>query len=344
MDESNMCDINHLEADARLPPRKRLLAGLKKQSSSPSSCDISSRLPELLISSSSGSHLSAMEIVDASRSAALVAEKVAAAARARAEEKAAVAGRAVTIAKNALELLASFSDLENTRKVKYFKKNKSKKHVSVKVVHKKKRNRSETDEEMARKLHRSMNSSPRILKSSNNKIRIPKKHRTHPISEIMEERPIVCVNNAAEGDTYGRENMGKMCEMEVSKYSKTDDSKMGSFTENGEGKDSYLKGEKALEATVTVGRKRGRIKQKKLSLSLCAIRDRVNSQDDEPKVKRPTKKCSLFPAIPSNGGGVSVEAVPKWKFKEFNAPDAMPEVLSCNRYVQIRQSLQDLPC
>ncbi|KAJ6990507.1 hypothetical protein NC653_018922 [Populus alba x Populus x berolinensis] len=31
--EANICDINHLDADVLLPPRKRLLAGFKKQSS-----------------------------------------------------------------------------------------------------------------------------------------------------------------------------------------------------------------------------------------------------------------------------------------------------------------------
>jgi len=144
--EANICDVNHLDADVLLPPRKRLLAGLKKQSSkadgasrlslvaspsasasasafasasasapacAPSSAALSDfeiRLNNLLSSHSSHPNLTPEEIVEASKSAAIAAAKAAEVARAAAEEKAAIASKAMAAVKRALDLVASFAE------------------------------------------------------------------------------------------------------------------------------------------------------------------------------------------------------------------------------------------
>ncbi|KAL0403166.1 UNVERIFIED_CONTAM: hypothetical protein Sradi_1957400 [Sesamum radiatum] len=119
--ETNTCNVNNLDLDALLPPRKRLLAGLKRQNS-----DVNSPAPlpsspncagskndacnNIYRSQLSNTNLSNEEIVEASRIAAIEAAKVAEAARANAEEKAAKAAEAVAAAKSALELVATLSE------------------------------------------------------------------------------------------------------------------------------------------------------------------------------------------------------------------------------------------
>ncbi|EPS62803.1 hypothetical protein M569_11985, partial [Genlisea aurea] len=129
--EANKCD-----ADALLPPRKRLLAGFKRQSSSdvnlPSSPSSSSlhvtvdtefeaRLNSLLKARISDTDPSNDEIVEASRDAATEAAKAAEKARANAEVKAAKAAKAMAAAKSALNLVAVLSE-KAVRKSKKKKK------------------------------------------------------------------------------------------------------------------------------------------------------------------------------------------------------------------------------
>ncbi|KAL2348700.1 hypothetical protein Fmac_002700 [Flemingia macrophylla] len=147
----NVCDVNHLDADVLLPPRKRLLAGLKKQSSdgaaspspslvvascvtvseaassSPSSYsgEFEARLKNLLNSHSNNPNLTPEEVVEASKAAAVTAAKVAKAARAAAEEKAEIAAKAVAAAKRALDLVASFSEEAVSSRERNLKKNNS---------------------------------------------------------------------------------------------------------------------------------------------------------------------------------------------------------------------------
>lgn len=183
--ETNGCHVEQVDADVLLPPRKRLLAGLKKQNSDakgashvsstamPSSSSLSAFDAHLnsLLGVHSNPNLSPEEIVEASNSAALAAAKIAKAARAAAEEKAAVAARAVSAAKSALDLVASFSN-EGNHKETSLKRNKLKKRVPVHSLYKRNRliSNCKTDEELARRLHRVMNSSSR-----NN---VPSAHRT----------------------------------------------------------------------------------------------------------------------------------------------------------------------
>lgn len=169
----------------RLPPRKRLLAGLKNPNP-----NIDLELPAQLTSTETGfrirqiinSHnLSPEEAIHSLKSVALAASEAAAAARIVAMEKAAVAEKAKQNAKKALEVLDSLSTgKKNERKVRGRPKLK-KKQVSMEVLSnaEESANRSSdrkkvtqltssksrvraSDEEVAKKLHRAMNSSPRI--------------------------------------------------------------------------------------------------------------------------------------------------------------------------------------
>ncbi|KAF3341313.1 hypothetical protein FCM35_KLT10157 [Carex littledalei] len=171
----------------RLPPRKRLLAGLKNPNP-----NIHLELPAQLTSTETGfrireiinSHnLSPEEAIRSLKSIALAASEAAAAARIVAMEKAAVAEKAKENAKKALQLLDSLSSgKKNERKVRGRPKLK-KKQVSMEVLCNAEElaNRSrvrkkvtqltssesrvrvrDSDEEVAKKLHRAMNSSPRI--------------------------------------------------------------------------------------------------------------------------------------------------------------------------------------
>lgn len=170
--EGNTCDIDHLDSDVLLPPRKRLLAGLKKQIFDVYPCIPSSptddimgfefdiRLNDLLKFHSGDCNRSIKEIVEASRVAALKAVELAKAARAVADEKAAKAAEAMAAAKSAMELVATVSEVV-TDKDNYSKKNKSKKHVPVQMLYNKKCKVTKdcrTDEDLARTLSRTKNS------------------------------------------------------------------------------------------------------------------------------------------------------------------------------------------
>ncbi|KAF8377454.1 hypothetical protein HHK36_030831 [Tetracentron sinense] len=340
MEEANICGTNQLDADVRLPPRKRLLAGLKRQncdSASPLSLlssfssDFSSRLRDLMSSILKSAHNSLEEIVDASRSAAAAAAKVAAAARAAAEEKAAVAAKAAAAAKSALELLASVSE-KKTCKKGWLMKNGPKKHVPVKLLYKKRQRieEGETDVELARRLHRAMNSSPRISKnslSSDCKTHNDMKHkkltsleRTKVSSGGVEGNlPYTCDRNS-ESDDVGSggsfqdvDYMSKVDE-QASKCSKADYSKMDKFHADGDAEASHSTENHWRTDTGMTSRKRAKIKRKKLSLSLCTIRDRAHSKDTE------------------------VEATSISKRKEFKSPQCFADSNIRSLHVQSLQS------
>uniref|UniRef100_A0A0E0LFX2 Uncharacterized protein n=1 Tax=Oryza punctata TaxID=4537 RepID=A0A0E0LFX2_ORYPU len=175
------------DLNTHLPPRKRLLAGLRMAAGDAHppppallTGDLAARLRHMMASANSSSS-SPDEIVQAARSAASAAAQAAAAARATAAEKAAVAARARAAARAAMEFLDSISRPASSRNGLQLKLKSRKKHVQVKLLYKpnghlegrggptggdassKPRRRGrETDEEIARKLHRAMNSSPRI--------------------------------------------------------------------------------------------------------------------------------------------------------------------------------------
>ncbi|MCL7045985.1 hypothetical protein MKW94_001481 [Papaver nudicaule] len=325
MEEGNICNFNHLDGDTRLPPRKRLLAGLKKQNGeygSPSSSpplssiptSLSTRLNDYMNSNSKSSEFLSDEVVDASRSAAQAAAKAAAAAKARAAEKAAIAAKAIAVAKRALEIAASISDKANRRE-RLSRKNKLKKHVPVELLYKKRRigEKAETDEDLARKLHRAINSSPRISKSSvatelkiHNYYKHNKKHLNFNKSWIPDgdegNSNYVRDRVAEVGDVESGNSVEESVNMDKIKMddlgcTKSDSTKRISVSAATDAEMNLLKEKNWERVTEKMGRKRGRIRQKKLSLSLCASRDREYPKEEikfkgAASLEEPTGRCA----------------------------------------------------
>lgn len=363
----NVCDVNHLDADVLLPPRKRLLAGLKKQSSdgdaaaspplvvascvttvsevaSPSltsySSEFEARLKNLLGSHSDNPNLTPEEVVEASKAAAVAASKAAKAARAAAEEKAETAAKAVAAAKRALDLVASFSEEAVSSKERSLKKNKLKKHLPVHLLYKKYQpiENCGTDEELARKLHRAMNSSPRISKNSPNsdskgsKHKKPKNSSSFEMTEVSDARmalgqDCLSLNNghAVVGKVDSEGSIQEVCSNKEDKKSQME------ITDNGEAESSQSK-EKNTEDLSSVGRKRGRVKLKKLPLSICTSKDRALPKEgvrarSAPLTEmntggnhHPVGNIPLFPMEPSTERVIPIEATTTCKCQEFKAP------------------------
>lgn len=306
--EGNTCDINHLDSDVLLPPRKRLLAGLKKQIFDVNPCTPSSptdditgfefdiRLNDLLKFHSGDCNRSIEEIVEASRVAAIKAVELAKAARAVAEEKAAKAAEAMAAAKSAMELVATVSG-EVMDKDKYSKKNKMKKHVPVQMLYNNKYKVTKDcrmDEDLARTLSRTINSSPRISKNATSDSR-NRKHKRLKSSFPSENAKIQNGCALWEGNRPSASNgidiagikasNGPSQEKELirvdlsrAKFNKADLRKM----ENGKGKPMNSKEEsgESPDDICNVDKKKGRMKQKKLPLSNCSFRDKVNPKKD----------------------------------------------------------------
>ncbi|TKY58376.1 hypothetical protein E2542_SST15435 [Spatholobus suberectus] len=365
----NVCDVNQLETDVLLPPRKRLLAGLKKQGSdsdataspspspvaascvtdvaSPSSSSFSSefeaRLKHLLSCHANNPNLTPEEVVEASRAAAIAATKAAEAARAAAEEKAAIAAKAITAAKSALDLVASFSE-EAVSKEKNLKKNKSKKHLPVQLLYKKNQpiENCRTDEELARKLHRAMNSSPRISKNSPNsdskgsKHKKPRSSSSFEITEGSEPgvafgQDCLSLNNehaiASKIDSEGsiQEVCSSKKDKKVVKYDRPSQLEI----DNGEAESGQSRG-KNCEDSSPIGKKRGRVKLKKLPLSICTSKDRAQPKEEirarsSPLTgmntgNNPIDSMPLFTVESSTDRVMPIEATTMWKCQDFKAP------------------------
>nr|KYP34966.1 hypothetical protein KK1_044021 [Cajanus cajan] len=328
----NACDVNQLDADVLLPPRKRLLAGLKKQGSdsdatasasaspspvaascvtdvaSPSSSSFSSefeaRLKHLLSCHSNNPNLTPEEIVEASKAAATVATKAAEAARAVAEEKAARAAKAVEAAKRALDLVASLSE-EAAGKERNLKKNK-------------------TDEELARKLHRAMNSSPRISKNSPNSDSKGSKHKKPRSSSSLE------ISEGTEsGVAFGQDCLSLNNEHAIAGKIDSEGSIQEACSNNREAESSMLKG-KNCEDSSPIGKKRGRVKLKKLPLSICTSKDRAQPKEEirarssqmtgMNTGKNPVDSRPLLTVEPSTDRVMPIEATSMWKCQDFKAP------------------------
>ncbi|QCD82164.1 uncharacterized protein LOC114178298 [Vigna unguiculata] len=360
-------DVSQLDADVLLPPRKRLLAGLKKQGSdsdataspspvaascvtdvaSPSSSSFSSefeaRLKHLLTCHSDNPNLTPEEVVEASKAAAIAATKAAEAARAAAEEKAAIAATAVAAAKRALDLVASFSE-EAANKERNLKKNKSKKHLPVQLLYKKNQpiENCRTDEELARKLHRAMNSSPRISKNSPNSDSKGSKHKKPRSSSSFEmtegsESGVAlghdCLSLNNEHAVAGKiDSEGSIQEVSSSKKDKRGVKYYRSSQleiDNGEAESSQSKG-KNCEESSPIGKKRGRVKLKKLPLSICTSKDKALPKEEIRARSSPltgmntgnnaVDSMHLFTVESSTDRALPIEATSMWKCQDFKAP------------------------
>ncbi|XP_030923621.1 uncharacterized protein LOC126690425 [Quercus robur] len=381
--EANICDVNHLDSDVLLPPRKRLLAGLKKQSSEvdgalhlslvasssssstftsasgsasvsgsasapsfASSSDYVTRLNNLVSSHPNNPNVTPEEIIEASRSAAIAAAKAAETARAAAEDKAAIAAKAMAAAKSALDLVASFSE-EAASKERYLKKNKQKKHVPVQLLYKKYQpiENNKTDEELARTLHRAINSSPRISKNSPSSDWKGHKHRKPKISAspeksresngaILSERipnpPSMCNGHAVAGKVTSQGSIRELYTLKADEKACKSDIAGQLEMNNGEAESSQPR-DKTLEDVCATGKKRGRVKLKKLPLSIFNFRDRANpngkmnvsSPLTEKNVDGPTASSKPLFSMEPSADGVMMPigaAPPVWKCQEFKAP------------------------
>ncbi|CAN7076395.1 unnamed protein product, partial [Brassica oleracea var. botrytis] len=225
-----MATTNACDADTLLPPRKRLLAGFKKQSSngssstsysdgsSSTSADVQTYLDNLLSSQLNDDNhgRSPEELAQASKATAALAAKIAKAARAAANEKAFIASKAVAAAKSALELFASFP--------------------------------AETVKE---RLNRAIDNSPRVLTGHRNKKQksvASTMYDGHDVAGVVD-------SDTSTDDEIDRTRVNK-------KVLLCDDSALKEKT--GEGSGSSL------------GKRRGRVKLKKLALSKCASKDQEN--------------------------------------------------------------------
>ncbi|KAJ7953231.1 PHD finger-like protein [Quillaja saponaria] len=371
----NECDVNHLDADVLLPPRKRLLAGLKKQSldgeavshpslivsscatvsvdASTSSDDFNTRLKNLVSSHSNNADLSPEQIVEASNSVAVAAVKAAHAARAAAEKKAAIAAKAVAAAKSALALVASFSE-DASSKERYQKKNKLKKHLPVQLLYKKYQpiENNRTDEELARKLHRAMNSSPRISKNSPNSDSKGHKHKQSKSSPSFE---ITRISNS--GIVLGQDSTS-LCnghavaskvdsEGSIRDVSSSEDDtkaykcdKSSRIEIDNEERESSQSTDETWDDVCPGVKKRGRMKLKKLPLSICTFKDKAHPKEDmnarsSPLTEMDTSNHSasnspLCPVEPAADGVMPIEATSTWKCQELK----LPACIKPNKVVQ----------
>ncbi|CAH9095005.1 unnamed protein product [Cuscuta epithymum] len=321
--EANGCDDNNLDTDVLLPPRKRLLAGLKKQNCdinlhSPSSSydmgnnvtgiEFVTRLNKLLRSHLSNNSLSNEEIIEASRVDAAEAAKAARNAKAFAEEKAAKAAKAIMAAKAALELVSN-SDEEAASRNSQSKKNKMKKHVAVHTLYNKNKAAGScmSDEELAKKLHRAINSSSRTRKQH-------KRLKTLPLCETSKVSS-TSIERIIQADRSKMEN-GEGLQVSKSNFI---------VVESGKEVANDLKkvDEEYVHNFGSVGKKKGRFKQKKLPLSICNFRDQASPQE---KVKSKTS-CPIRENVimatstaTNNKSLFPVERTPTWKCQAFKEP------------------------
>lgn len=334
--EANIFDGNNLDADVLLPPRKRLLAELKKQnhdgrSQMPLTSVISGEF-DIVLNNLLESHMneSPEEIMEGSRSAVETANKVAKAARAVAENKAEIAAKAMAAAKSALDLFATMS--ETSSREKYMRKNKMKRQVPVDMLYTKKQ-RVEHDAELARDLHRAINSSPRTVKTSSipdlksvehkrlvkslslQKLKYNNGGPSAPVSNRngQTDKLYSCGSTQGAYDHRIDENMSKLDKVDQSKMTNRASSFCG------------VKMKEASEDPVSFGRKRGRIKQKKLPLSICNFRDQENPKE-QPKprsealsdgnVNKDTAGNNHMLSVgPAGGSAMSFDRPATWKCK-----------------------------
>ncbi|XP_019096590.1 PREDICTED: uncharacterized protein LOC104767060 [Camelina sativa] len=312
---TNACDVNHqLESNSHLPPRKRLLAGFKKQnsktgggnespsppfasssssssststttfsngSSSASLTDVQTHLDTLLTSQlNDDQSRSPEELAQASKANAVLAVKVAKAARAAANEKAIIASKAVAAAKSALELFASLPVGCKERSPR------KKKHVPVQVLYSK---GGLVDEDLASRLNRAINNSPRVFTDCSSG------HRNKKQKSLVTTN---YENSTVTSTMYdGNDDVAGVVDSDSSIDEEVDRTRVN-------GKlllcDNALK-EKTWEESSSLGKRRGGVKLKKLPLSMCA------STDQENGITLREKNVSVSKREEGSNGGVAAQ-------------------------------------
>ncbi|CAL9047885.1 uncharacterized protein LOC135583632 [Musa acuminata AAA Group] len=320
--------MESFDVNTHLPPRKRLLAELKRENSDFDflppvpfvSGDLGARLRDVVNSPSSTPE----EIIEVSKSVALAAADAAAAARNIATEKEAAAAKAKAAAKSALLFLDSITTSRRSRKGCLTKAKGRKKQIPTELLDKTGHpsGSQETDEELARKLHRAMNSSPRI---SNNKLK-----NIHNFGkEVLYDGGAVC---NLKSPTLQEENttMGNKCFKDASgeKIVVCSEADM-SEREDEESNYCMEKQQKVSKFRVTAGGRKVKIKQKKLLLNQYDVRDQAelnklpsyancHSFMRKSKLDSSESYMSSDDAKPSNYGAVSMKITSAWKPKKIN--------------------------
>ncbi|AEE86524.1 putative protein [Arabidopsis thaliana] len=326
--ETNPCDMNQLDSDSHLPPRKRLLAGFKKfnsngiNGSSPSdfasssstsnsngsssaSTNVQTHLGNLL-SSPFNNDQSPEELVEATRSAAALAVKAAKAARAIANEKALISAKAIAAAKRALELVDSFpKEAMADCKERSPRKNKQKKHVPVELLYSKGQLRDEEDD-LARRLHRAIDNTsyPRVLRTSEENGQRYKKQKKN--KSVVEGGSSSIIVTGSMKDIAGVVDSDSSYEgLEIARSNRDE-------------ADSMLMMEKSGEESNSLVKRRGRVKLKKLPLSICNSRNQENG----------TSSASPLPVAQpqEDGGAITVIAgSSSWKCQDIKAPECVKQ-------------------
>ncbi|KAG6537054.1 hypothetical protein ZIOFF_002132 [Zingiber officinale] len=324
--------MESFNANNFLPPRKRLLAELRRENSEFDylppvpfvSGDLGARLRDIINSPDSTPE----KILEVSESVALAATEIAVVARKTAIEKAAAATKAKSDAKDALLFLDSITMNRKCRKVCSNKIKMRKKHIPIKLLYKTYHPSGSlvTHEELTRKMHHAMNSSSII---SN--------HREKLIQNSGQEVP--CNSE----DVYNETAHDCNAESITSNYSEGKTvvcSKADNFEEEEDFCHRMKKQQNELFRSVA-GSRKVRVKQKKLLLSQCNLRDIV----EPPKKISPSenlsfKKESNLDSAESNmssddtevvpDGGVSMKITSAWKCKKIRALENVSWIANCD--------------
>ncbi|WOL18913.1 hypothetical protein Cni_G27710 [Canna indica] len=317
--------MESFNVNIHLPPRKRLLAELKKENPELDflppvpfiSGDLGAQLRDVVRSPNS----TLEEIVEVSKSVALAADEIAVAARNSAVEKAAAAAKAKVAAKSALLFLDSISRNRDSSKVGLSKTKVRKKQIPIKLLYKTNHaaRSQKTDEDLARKLHHAMNSSPRISRSKHKKLRNSGK-------EALNDDDLVCCENSH--DLHGGVRLSNKSIIDKSEKKILVSSKANIFDRPEESKYYTQKQHNGSKLRVIADLRNVGVKRKKLPLSQCDGKDQSNQEtllsygnrhsfNRDSDLNFSESRMSSEDAKSSNDGGMSMNITSTWECKKI---------------------------